>query len=121
MFGVGRTSQSLKLSSNEHQQPIGPSQLVPETAWWLYVLECRGGVLYTGIAKDVDARFAAHVKGTGASFTRMNKPIRIVARVAIATRGEALSAEYALKQMPHAEKLKWCEEGLDRFIARMRG
>jgi predicted GIY-YIG superfamily endonuclease len=28
--------------------------------WWLYVLECRGGVLYTGIARDVDAeRFIA--------------------------------------------------------------
>jgi len=93
---------------------------VPET-WWLYVLECRGGVLYTGIAKDVDARFAAHVKGTGAMFTRSNKPVRILAKVAMATRGEALRAEYALKQMPRAEKLRWCEEGLEHFVARLRG
>ena len=93
---------------------------MPET-WWLYVLECRGGVLYTGIAKDVDARFAAHVKGTGAMFTRSNKPVRILAKVAMATRGEALRAEYALKQMPRAEKLRWCEEGLEHFVARLRG
>ena len=92
---------------------------MPET-WWLYVLECRGGVLYTGIAKDVDARFAAHVKGTGAMFTRANKPVRIVAKVEMATRGEALRAEYALKQMPRAEKVKWCEAGLEHFVARMR-
>jgi len=85
--------------------------------WWLYVLECRGGVLYTGIAKDVDARFDAHVKGTGARFTRLNQPVRIVARVSIATRGEALRAEYALKQMTRAEKLRWCAAGLDTFMA----
>ena len=89
--------------------------------WWLYVLECRGGVLYTGIAKDVDSRFAAHVKGTGAKFTRLNKPVRILATVALATRGEALRAEYALKQMPRFEKLQWCETGLERFIANLRG
>ena len=78
--------------------------------WWLYVLECRGGVLYTGIAKDVDSRFAAHLKGTGAKFTRSNKPIRILAKVAMGTRGEALRAEYALKQMARTEKLEWCSQ-----------
>ena len=89
---------------------------MPET-WWLYVLECRGGVLYTGIAKDVESRFAAHLKGSGAKFTRLNKPVRILASVAIPTRGQALRAEYALKQMSRAEKLQWCERGLERFLA----
>ena len=78
--------------------------------WWLYVLECRGGVLYTGIAKDVDARFAAHVKGTGAKFTRWKQPIRILARASFDTKGEALRAEYALKQATHDEKLLWCAD-----------
>jgi len=91
-----------------------------QDSWWLYVLECRGGVLYTGIARDVDSRFSAHLKGTGAKFTRLNKPVRILARVAMATRGEALRAEYALKQMARFEKLQWCEMGLERFIASMR-
>lgn len=85
--------------------------------WWLYVLECRGGVLYTGIAKDVESRFAAHAKGAGAKFTRLNRPLRILGRVAVATRGEALRAEYALKQATRAEKLRWCAAGLDRFLA----
>ena len=88
-----------------------------EEAWWLYVLECRGGVLYTGIAKDVDARFKAHVNGTGAKFTRWKQPLRIVARVCLATKGEALRAEHALKQANRAEKLRWCAAGLERFVA----
>ena len=91
---------------------------LPE-AWWLYVLECRGDVLYTGIAKDVDARFEAHLKGTGAKYTRWKKPLRIVARVCIATKGEALRAEHALKRLNRAEKLRWCAVGLESFLARL--
>ena len=85
-------------------------------AWWLYVLECKGGVLYTGIAKDVDARFAAHVAGKAAAFTRAKPPRRILARAAVATQGEALRAEYAFKQMPRVEKQAWCRRGLERFV-----
>lgn len=86
--------------------------------WWLYVLECRGGVLYTGIAKDVEARFDAHLNGAGARFTRLNRPVRIVAKACLATKGEALRAEYALKQLPRASKLEWCATGLEIFIAK---
>jgi len=85
-------------------------------AWWLYVLECRRGVLYTGIAKDVAARFEAHARGAGAMFTRRNRPVRILAKAALATRSEALRAEYALKQLPRAEKLRWCARGLAAFV-----
>ena len=88
-----------------------------DEGWWLYVLECRGGVLYTGIARDVDARFQAHLDGRGAKFTRWKQPLRIVARAPFATKGEALSAEHALKQVTRAEKLRWCAAGLERFAA----
>jgi putative endonuclease len=86
--------------------------------WWLYVLECRGGVLYTGIAKDVEARFGAHLKGAGARFTRLNRPVRIAGKACLATKGAALRAEYALKQLSRARKLHWCATGLDTFIAK---
>ncbi len=79
--------------------------------WWLYVLECRGGVLYTGIAKDVEARFRLHAAGKGAAFTRINPPLRILNRAPFATRAEALRAEYALKQVSRAEKLRGCAAG----------
>jgi putative endonuclease len=87
-----------------------------QAGWWLYVLECRRGVLYAGIARDVEARFAAHVKGGGAKFTRRNRPVRILGRVLLATKGEALRAEFALKKLRRAQKLRWCAEGLEGFI-----
>jgi len=88
-----------------------------QPGWWLYVLECRGGVLYTGIARDVEARFAAHRKGGGAKFTRRNRPLRILSSALLATKGEALRAEFALKKLPRAQKLRWCAQGLQHFTA----
>lgn len=83
--------------------------------WWLYVLECRTGVLYTGIAKDVEARFAAHCSGKGAAFTRSNPPVRVLGKILFLDKGRALRAEYAYKQLARADKLRWCAEGLDAF------
>jgi putative endonuclease len=77
-------------------------------------------VLYTGIAKDVEARFDAHLKGSGAIFTRLNPPVRILGKVPMRTRSEALRAEYALKQVSRAEKLRWCTAGLEGFIIMFR-
>jgi putative endonuclease len=31
--------------------------------WYVYLIECRDGSLYTGIATDVDRRYAEHVAG----------------------------------------------------------
>jgi putative endonuclease len=77
-------------------------------------------VLYTGIAKDVEARFEAHLKGTGAMFTRLNRPIRILSKARMTTKGAALRAEYIFKQVSRAEKLRWCAAGLESFITRDR-
>ena len=38
--------------------------------WYVYLIECRDGSLYTGIATDVDRRYAEHVAGKGARYTR---------------------------------------------------
>jgi putative endonuclease len=86
--------------------------------WWVYILECHSGLLYTGIAKDVDARFEAHSNGTGAMFTKLNRPVRILGKAPLATKGAALRAEYALKKLSRIDKLRWCSAGLDAFVLR---
>jgi len=91
-------------------------QAARRATWWLYVLECHSGALYTGIAKDVEARFAAHRNGKGAMFTRLNRPVAILGKAPLRTRSRALRAEYALKQLPRAAKVRWCAAGLDAFI-----
>ena len=75
--------------------------------WFVYMLECRGGRLYTGATPDVSARFAKHRAGAGGAFTRSFPPRRILAARRCGPRGEALSAEHALKQLERPEKLAW--------------
>jgi putative endonuclease len=75
--------------------------------WWLYLLECKHNRLYTGIALDVQARFALHASGKGAKFTRANPPISILAAQPFESRSAALKAEHALKRLTAAEKRRW--------------
>lgn len=75
--------------------------------WWLYLLVCRDGRTYAGIAIDVAARFATHSRGKGAKFTRSNPPVRVLGAQAFATKSEALKAEAALKKLDRAGRLVW--------------
>ena len=43
-------------------------------AYYVYILRCRGGSLYTGITNDVEHRMAAHLSGRGAKYTRSHPP-----------------------------------------------
>jgi len=72
--------------------------------WFLYLIECADGSLYTGIATDVDARYAKHVSGKGARYTRARKPIALLASFELADRSSALRAEYRVKQLSPADK-----------------
>lgn len=74
-------------------------------AWCVYLLECRGGVMYAGITNDLQARFKAHLAGRGARFTRANPPQRILVSKTYPDRSGASKAEWALKQLPRAKKI----------------
>ena len=72
--------------------------------YWLYLLECEGGVYYAGIAIDVEQRFFQHLFGTGARFTRAWPPLRVLAARQYPSRSEALRAELRLKALARADK-----------------
>jgi len=74
--------------------------------WYLYILECTDGRLYTGITVDVEARFKAHVSGQGAKFTRAYKPHRIAYIEPHADRSSASKAEHAMKKLTPDAKRK---------------
>lgn len=77
-------------------------------SWFLYLIECKDGSIYTGIAVDVAARFAAHACGKGARYTRSRPPRRLLAVVAYPDRSTASKAEYAMKQLSATEKRRFC-------------
>jgi len=80
------------------------------TAWHVYLIECRDGSLYTGVAIDVDRRYAQHVAGKGARYTRAHPPLRLLARFACVDRAAACRAEYAVKQLTAVQKRALCED-----------
>ena len=81
--------------------------------WHLYLLRCRDGSLYAGIATDVERRFHQHVAGKGAKYTRSHPPDCVLGSRAYPDRGSALRAEYALKRQPKARKLGSLLDGAD--------
>jgi putative endonuclease len=72
--------------------------------WFLYLIECEDGSVYTGIATDVQARFDKHVNGTGARYTRSRKPRQLLAWFELTDRSSASRAEYWVKRLPATEK-----------------
>jgi putative endonuclease len=77
------------------------------TSWVLYLLECENGTYYAGITTDLERRFAEHVFGIGARYTRANPPKRVVAIKVFPDRSSASRAEAALKKLPRAQKLDY--------------
>ena len=80
------------------------------TPYWLYLLECDGGVFYAGIALDVERRFFQHLFGLGARFTRARPPVRVLAAREYPGKGDALRAELQLKALPRADKLSFFDD-----------
>lgn len=77
------------------------------SAWFLYMIECTDGSLYTGITVNVEARYAAHCNGTGARYTRSHPPGRLLGFEPHPDRSSASKAEYRIKRLSTAEKRKY--------------
>jgi predicted GIY-YIG superfamily endonuclease len=73
-------------------------------AWFVYVVRCRDGSLYTGISNDVQARIAAHNRGQGARYTRGRQPVVLVYLERRGTRSTALRRELAIKALSRDAK-----------------
>ena len=77
--------------------------------WYLYILRCRDGTLYTGITTDVDKRFEAHASGKGAKYTRGRGPLELVYQQRAESHSAAAKLEWRIKHMPKVKKLELCE------------
>ena len=75
-----------------------------EKTWYLYILRCGDGTLYTGIAVDVEKRFAAHCQGKGAKYTRGRGPLTLLYRETCGDHSRALRRELEVKALTRPEK-----------------
>lgn len=75
-------------------------------AWFLYLIRCRDGTLYTGIATDVERRLAEHrgPERRGARYLRGRGPLQLLFARPVGTRESALRLEYRIKRLTRAQK-----------------
>lgn len=72
--------------------------------WFVYILECKDGTLYTGIAKDLEKRFHAHNQGKGAKYTRTRLPVILKYQEICKNRTQALIRECEVKTYSRPKK-----------------
>lgn len=75
-----------------------------EQNWYLYILRCGDGTLYTGITTDVEKRLEVHRSGKGAKYTRGRAPLELVYRENCGSHSDALKRELAVKALTRQEK-----------------
>ena len=74
--------------------------------WYVYILECGDGTLYTGVTVDLDRRLEEHKHGVGSKYTKGKKAKQFVYTETCTSRSEAGKREVEIKSMTRAEKLK---------------
>jgi putative endonuclease len=74
--------------------------------WYLYLVRCKDGTLYTGISNDVARRLAAHDGGRGARYLRGRGPLALARKLRVGSHGDALRLERRVKRLPRARKEK---------------
>lgn len=78
-----------------------------EKRHFVYIILTQNNTLYCGYTDNVEKRFAAHLEGKGAKYTKANKPVKIVWQKEFETKQEAMKEEYKIKhKLSRKEKLE---------------
>ena len=73
--------------------------------WYVYILLCKNGSLYTGASNNVNQRFSDHKNGKGGHYTRSHKPVKIVYQEQFDTQSKALKRESQIKSWRREKKI----------------
>jgi putative endonuclease len=76
-------------------------------SYFVYILECSDGSLYTGITTDITKRLDEHnTKDTGAKYTKARRPVKLLYKEPLNDRSSALKREYSIKKLTRLKKLQ---------------
>jgi len=85
---------------------VQEKQEAPDKVWFVYILRCSDGTLYTGITKNLKARLETHNTGKGAKYTKARLPVKILYSEEVPSKSNALKRELAIKKMSKTQKEK---------------
>ena len=81
-------------------------------SYYVYLLRCRDGTLYTGYTDNPERRLRVHNAGKGAKYTRARLPVELVYQEQCPDKSAALRREREIKRMRRAEKLALISGGV---------
>ena len=104
-----RASQAQAVTSDQG----ATSEIVQVSMWYLYLIRCANGHLYTGITTDVVRRFSEHQSGgiKSAKYLRGKGPLTLMYQEMAGSRGDALRREIAVKKLSRSQKLALIDLG----------
>ncbi|MDX1639012.1 MAG: GIY-YIG nuclease family protein [Balneolaceae bacterium] len=73
-------------------------------SWFVYMIRCSNGSLYTGCTSNLIRRWHEHREGKGAKYLRIHEPRKVVFVEEHPDRSEACRREYRIKQLPKEKK-----------------
>lgn len=74
--------------------------------WYIYILLCEDGSLYTGYSNNIKQRFSDHKNGKGGYYTKSHKPLRLIYQETFNTQSEALKRERQIKGWSREKKIR---------------
>lgn len=81
--------------------------------WFVYIMRCADGTLYTGITTDIARREQEHnSEKNGARYTRSRRPVVLVYSEEVENRSEASKREHAIKKLPQTSKKELLESSV---------
>jgi putative endonuclease len=96
----------LSIINNERYKTDAGPVILPPPFWFVYVIQSqKDDTLYTGITLDVEARLKTHNEERGARYTKGRTPFVLIASFKVLNKGDALRAEYRIKQLSKSDKL----------------
>ncbi len=85
--------------------------------YFVYILECNDGTLYTGWTVDIDKRVLAHNESkTGAKYTSARRPVRLLYSESFESRSEAMKRECEVKKMSRVGKLGVIDQSNENLL-----
>lgn len=72
--------------------------------WFVYMIRCADGSLYTGSSNHLIRRWHEHRQGRGARYLRAHEPEAMVLVEEHPDRSQACRREYQIKQLTREEK-----------------
>jgi putative endonuclease len=83
---------------------VASAEVIVVSVYYVYILRCADGTLYTGSTTDVQSRERKHNAGVGAKFTAARRPVRVVYSEVHESRSAAQRREAQVKGWTRAKK-----------------